>query len=250
MDSPTPPAVEHPQQGGQNPASPDRPPSSPPTQTSEVTIGFINCVGQSKFPLSKQLEIENHVRSHKIDILHLQEIMIDETSFSECHYLRNNFNLFSNNTPGNTPYGTASLVRSDIEVSNMLTDNAGRIILFDAAGCTWGNFYLPSGTDGASRTLREHYSAELIPQLMINRQKHGAAGGDLNSIISLHDSNRNAQTKMSPSFKTLVSAFSLTDSFRCLHPKKVQFSRYYSNSQQGEGASRIDRCYHCTMCSS
>ena len=244
MDSPTPPAVEHPQQGGQNPASPDRPPSSPPTQTSEVTIGFINCVGQSKFPLSKQLEIENHVRSHKIDILHLQEIMIDETSFSECHYLRNNFNLFSNNTPGNTPYGTASLVRSDIEVSNMLTDNAGRIILFDAAGCTWGNFYLPSGTDGASRTLREHYSAELIPQLMINRQKNGAAGGDLNSIISLHDSNRNAQTKMSPSFKNLVSAFSLTDSFRCLHPKKVQFSRYYSNSQHGEGASRIDRCYH------
>ena len=80
MDSPTPPAVEHPQQGGQNPASPDRPPSSPPTQTSEVTIGFINCVGQSKFPLSKQLEIENHVRSHKIDILHLQEIMIDEAS--------------------------------------------------------------------------------------------------------------------------------------------------------------------------
>ena len=49
---------------------------------------------------------------------------------------------------------------------------------------------------------------------------------------------------MSPSFKNLVSAFSLTDSFRCLHPKKVQFSRYYSNSQHGEGASRIDRCYH------
>ena len=79
---------------------------------------------------------------------------------------------------------------------------------------------------------------------MINRQKNGAAGGDLNSIISLHDSSRNAQTKMSPSFKTLVSAFSLTDSFRCLHPRKVQFSRYYSNTQQGEGASRIDRCYH------
>ena len=49
---------------------------------------------------------------------------------------------------------------------------------------------------------------------------------------------------MSPSFKNFVSAFSLTDSFRCLHPKKIQFSRYYSNSQQGEGASRIDRCYH------
>ena len=170
--------------------------------------------------------------------------MIDEDSFSECHYVRNNFNVLSNNTPGNTPYGTASLVRSDIEVTNILTDDSGRIILFDAVGCTWGNFYLPSGTDGASRTLREHYCAELIPQLMINRKKNGAVGGDLNSITSVQDSIKNAGVKMSPSFKTLVSAFSLTDSFRCLHPKKVQFSRYYSSSQQGEGASRIDRCYH------
>ena len=98
----------------------------------------------------------------------------------------------------------------------------------------WGNFYLPSGTDGASRTLREHYSAELIPQLMINRQKNGAAGGDLNSIISLHDSNRNAQTKMSPSFKPLVSAFSLTDSFRSLHPKKEQFSAITATISKGK----------------
>ena len=183
INGPTPPVVNHPQQGGQSSASPLWTSCTPPTQTPELTLAFINCVGQSKFPLPKQLEIQNYIRSHKIDILHLQEVMIDDTSFSECHYVRNNFNLFSNNTPGNTPYGTASLVRSDIEVSNILTDNAGRIIIFDAAGCTWGNFYLPSGTDGASRTLREHYSAEIIPQLMINRQKNGAAGGDLNSII-------------------------------------------------------------------
>ena len=187
INIPTPPVVNHSQQGGQSSASPIWTSCTPTTQTPELTLAFINCVGQSKFPLPKQLEIQNYIRSHKIDILHLQEVMIDDTSFSECHYVRNNFNLFSNNTPGNTPYGTASLVRSDIEVSNILTDNAGRIIIFDAAGCTWGNFYLPSGTDGASRTLREHYSAEIIPQLMINRQKNGAAGGDLNSIISLND---------------------------------------------------------------
>ena len=246
VKSPTPPAVDHPQQqqGGQSTASPSRTSFNPSPQSSELTIAFINCVGQSKFTLPKQLEIQSYMRSHKIDIIHLQECMIDEDSFSECHYVRNNFNVLSNNTPGNTPYGTASLVRSDIEVTNILTDDSGRIILFDAVGCTWGNFYLPSGTDGASRTLREHYCAELIPQLMINRKKNGAVGGDLNSITSVQDSIKNAGVKMSPSFKTLVSAFSLTDSFRCLHPKKVQFSRYYSSSQQGEGASRIDRCYH------
>ena len=112
INGPTPPVVNHPQQGGAKLCFPNSS-FTPPTQTSELTIAFINCVGQSKFPLLKQLEIQNYIRSHKIDILHLQEVMIDDTSFSECHYVRNNFNLFSNNTPGNTPYGTASLVRSD-----------------------------------------------------------------------------------------------------------------------------------------
>ena len=178
VESPTPPAVEPLQQGGQSSASPIRTLSTPSTPSSELTIAFINCVGQSKFSFPKQLEIQSYLRSHKIDILHLQECMIDEDSFSECHYVRNNFNVFSNNTPGNTPYGTASLVRCDIEVTNILTDDSGRIIIFNAVGCTWGNFYLPSGTDGASRTLREHYCAELIPQLMINRQNNGAVGGE------------------------------------------------------------------------
>ena len=182
--------------------------------------------------------------SHRVDILHLQECMIDSESFGDCNYVRSNFNIFSNNTPNGTQYGTACLVRSDIDVTNILTDDSGRVIIFDAAGCTWGNLYLPSGTDGATRSLREHYSAEVIPQLLLQRKCHGAIGGDLNSIISSQDSNRNPNTKMSPSFKTLVSSFSLTDSFRALHPRKSQYSRYYSNDRHGEGASRIDRCYH------
>ena len=35
----------------------------------------------------------------------------------------------------------------------------------------------------------------------------------------------------------------MKDSFRSIHPSAVQFSRYYGNTR-GEGASRIDRCYH------
>ena len=193
--------------------------------------------------MSKQLEIQSYIKKHNIDILHLQECKIDDDSFGECPFVRSNFNIFSNNTQNDSFYGTASLVRCDLEVSNVRTDNDGRVIVFDAVSCTWVNMYLPSGTDGASRALREHYSAEILPQLLLLRQSQGAAGGDLNSIISLKDSNRNANLKMSPSFKTLVSSFGWQDSYRQLYPNTVQYSRIYSNSQ-GEGASRIDRCYH------
>ena len=58
------------------------------------------------------------------------------------------------------------------------------------------------------------------------------------------DSNRNAAQKVSPSLKTLVSSLAWTDSYRCLYPRNIQYSRIYSNAHHGEGASRIDRCYH------
>ena len=184
-----------------------------------IVIAYINCVGQTKLPISKQLEIQSFVCSNKIDILHLQECRIDDDSFSQCGFLTSNFNLFSNNKPDESHYGTASLVRSDIEVSNIHTDNDGRILIFDAAGSTWSNLYLPSGTDGNTRAKQENYFSETIPQLMVRRLAQGAAGGDFNSIISLNDSTRNPQTKVSPSCRNLVKAISWTDSFRALYPR-------------------------------
>mgnify|MGYP006061736031 CR=1 FL=1 len=49
---------------------------------------------------------------------------------------------------------------------------------------------------------------------------------------------------MSPSLLALVSAFGWTDSFRHLHPAATTYSRYYSMERFGDGATRIDRCYH------
>ena len=209
--------------------------SPPPASKSSINVAFINCVGQTRFLLSKQLEIQNYMRTHNIDILHLQECRIDDESFSECQYVRSNFSIFTNNTKNNTCYGTASLVRSDLDVTNIRTDEDGRIIVFDAAGCSWANIYLPSGTDGASRSLRENYCAQILPQLLLPCQKRGAAGGDFNSIISLMDSNRNAAQKISPSLKTLVSSFAWSDSYRCIYPRTTQYSRIYSNAHHGEG---------------
>ena len=79
---------------------------------------------------------------------------------------------------------------------------------------------------------------------MVRRLAQGAIGGDLNSIISPLDSNPNPQSKISPSCKNLVRAFSWTDSFRAVQPRGTQLSRYNRADQQGEGASRIDRSYH------
>ena len=207
-----------------------------------ISIAYINCVGQSKFPVAKQLEIQSFICSQKLDIIHLQECKIDEDSFSNCGLVTNNFNIFSNNKHDESFYGTASLVRSDLEVTKIHTDDDRRVIVFDAAGCTWANFYLPCGSGHTTRASRENYCSLIIPQLMIRKLSQGAAGGDFNSIIDLKDSVKFPHNKISPLCKNLIRAFSWSDSFCKLHPRDVQYSRY--QGADGEGATRIDRSYH------
>ena len=209
-----------------------------------LNVAYINCYDQSKFPISKQLEIKKIICQNNLNIIHMQEIKVDQDSFSQCNFISSNFNIFAINKPDGSNYGTASLVRSDLDVSDIHTDNDGRIIVFNAAGCTWGNFYLPSGSSRNSRASREEYFSLTIPQLMINRLPQGAAGGDFNSIIVISDSKKNPQSKMSPSCRNLVSAFSWIDSYRRLHPKTNQFSRYQNTD--ADGATRIDRSYQWT----
>ena len=77
---------------------------------------------------------------------------------------------------------------------------------------------------------------------MIGKLGQGAAGGDFNSIVDLKDIVKFPQNKLSPLCKNLIRAFSWSDSFRELHPRAVQYSRY--QGADGEGATRIDRSYH------
>ena len=135
----------------------------------------MNIHGQSKLPIAKQLQIQDCIKYNNIDILHMQECDIGEETFSECDFLSSSFNIIYNNNL--TKYGTASIIRSDLEYRNVHCDTAGRAIVFDIGEVTFGNLYAQSGTDGLSRSSRESFCAETIPNLVLNSQPNGYLGG-------------------------------------------------------------------------
>ena len=115
-------------------------------QENKLNISYMNIHGQTKLPTVKQLQIQDFLKYNKIDILHLQEVLIDDESFSSCDFISSTFNIISNNSE-NT-FGTASLIRSDLEFRNVRCDTSGRAIVFDIGDVSFGNFYAHSGTDG------------------------------------------------------------------------------------------------------
>ena len=122
-------------------------------------------------------------------------------------------------------------------------DSEGRVIIFDLAGLTFGNIYLPSGTDASSRAGRENYCCEVLPILLMNTNDTGCIGGDFNCIVDKKDATNYPESKMSRGLQRLIKLKGWQDSFRSLYPSSNSFSRYYENSR-AEGATRIDRNYH------
>ena len=194
---------------------------------SALKISYINIRGQTGLQIEKQLQIEEFLKFSKTDILHLQEAHMDNDTFSECNFLLSNYSIISNNA--SNKYGTASLVKSDLLVENVMMDTGGRVIVFEIYGVTFGNIYLPSGTDGGSRSKRENYCAEIIPQMLVNRTESGCLGGDFNCITRKIDCTSNPESKMSPSLTRVIRTFDWHDSFRFLHQTSLSFSRYYES---------------------
>ena len=104
------------------------------------------------------------------------------------------------------------------------------------------NVYMNAGTDAASRTSRENYFGEMIPNLLVNRSLSGCIGGDWNCIIDKKDATNHENAKMSPILSRLCRSFSWYDSHRLIHPSTEDFSHYYTFGES-IGATRIDRQY-------
>ena len=208
---------------------------------SSLIVAYLNCHGQTGLDLPKQLQIEEFLKSYKIDILHLQETFIDDNTFAECSFISSSFIIIQNNSHNN--FGTASIVRSDLPVDDIILHESGRIIIFNIGNITFGNVYLPSGTDGHSRASRENFNGDIIPNLLINSKPDGVIGGDWNCIIDKEDCTKYPEAKISPCLRRVVNTFSWKDIFRILYPGERAFSRYYGSDRAGFGATRIDRCY-------
>ena len=70
---------------------------------------------------------------------------MDDETFSTCNFISSTFNIVSNNSLNK--YGTASLVKSELEIENIRCDTEGRVIVVDLGELTLSNIYLNSGTD-------------------------------------------------------------------------------------------------------
>ena len=110
-----------------------------------IKLAYLNIRGQTTLNLSKQNQIEDFIARNNLDILHCQEIDINEDTFNECSLVSSSYNIISNNA--RNKYGTASLVKNEFNVENINTNTEGRIIGFDIGNITFSNLYLPAGND-------------------------------------------------------------------------------------------------------
>ena len=193
--------------------------------------------------LEKQFQIQDIIKYHECDIVHLQESDIDSMTFENCSFINNNYTYITNNS--RSKYGTASLVKNEFNVENIAFDTNGRLIVFNIGEMTFCNAYLEAGSDSISRASRENYCGETLPNLLINRGDVGCAGGDWNCIINKADAKNLPDSKMSPALSRLVRlrCFNWEDSHKKRHPNSGDFSHFYKKDDQ-VFATRLDRQYH------
>ena len=196
-----------------------------------LKIAFMNIHGQSGLNDSKEKQIEDFLQRNNVDILHCQEINIDENSFNSCNFISSNYYIISNNA--SNKYGTATIIKNVFTAEDVRMDTLGRAIFFNINNFTLGNVYLQSGTDSISRSSRETFCSEIIPQLLLNHKVRGVWGGDLNCITKSEDCTNNPAAKMSPSLARVLRTFSHLDCYRMIHPNKAAFSRFYSGAGGG-----------------
>ena len=130
-----------------------------------IKISTLNCYKQGGMDSVKQKQIDNFKCHYKIDVLHLQEINIDEDMFFEG-FIYSNCNIYQNNAQNG--FGTATIIKNHIEVTNIVTDTQGRAqILVISNKFVTGNIYPQAGSDQNARDSRELLFSETIPNLLM-----------------------------------------------------------------------------------
>ena len=114
-----------------------------------LTVASMNCHGQSKLEVPKQLYIQNYLLTNNIDVLMCQETRIDDQTFEQCNFIRSNYNIIKNNAANS--YGTSVLVHVNLSLSDVKYDTDGRIIIFNIDDITFCNVYPKAGTDSESK---------------------------------------------------------------------------------------------------
>ena len=114
-----------------------------------LTIASMNCHGQSKLEVPKQLYIHNFLLTYKIDVLLCQETKIDANTFDQCNFIKSSYNIIKNNA--HNPYGTSILAHTNITIDEVKFDTKGRIIIFNGDNITICNVYPKAGTDSESK---------------------------------------------------------------------------------------------------
>ena len=92
-----------------------------------LTIFYLNIRGQTKFYDDKQQQLQDLIMHYGCDIIHLQETDFNDDTFKNCSFIKSNYQVISNNSA--TGYGTASLVKNDLDAENIRCDTEGRIIV-------------------------------------------------------------------------------------------------------------------------
>ena len=90
---------------------------NPTNETSNndiITVAYMNIRGQTGLDLAKQVQIENFLKTYKVDILNCQEININEDTFSHNSFISSSYDIVSNNATNK--YGTCCIVSNNFNI--------------------------------------------------------------------------------------------------------------------------------------
>ena len=216
-----------------------------PVRGDKVTsiVATLNVRGQTKMNQTKQIQLDNLIKTRNLAIILLQECHITDQTFESCPHIKHNFQILKNNAENG--YGTGALVHNSLPIQNVKAIPGGRIIYFEIGKVSFCNIYLPSGSAG--KADREAMLGKVLPNAMIDSCKSGLVAGDWNCLDNPKDATHNPTSKVSPVLQRLCRVKGWKDCYRSLHPSKKTFSHVYQR-QMGEkglteGAARLDRAY-------